>query len=100
MIKNDPGKSVIHAVVDVVAGFALAPGFADDSGDGGGGGGHDVAARFRQNLDVRREEAIDLGIYFARQRRERFDVRIIRRWESTADIQNLAPYSVVFLCVS
>ena len=43
MVEDDAAERVIHAVVNVVAGFAVADGLADDARDGGGG----VATRNR-----------------------------------------------------
>src|SRR5439155_1013213 len=50
---NDAAEGVINAVVDVVAGFAIADGFANDACDGSGGGGNEETARFGEDFDVR-----------------------------------------------
>ena len=40
MVEEDAGKGVVYAVVDIVAAFAVALGFADYLGHQRGGGGH------------------------------------------------------------
>ena len=84
-----PREGVIDAVVDVVAGLAVAHGLADDARDGGGGGGHQEAARLGQDLDVRREQAVDLGVDLPGQRAEGLHVPVVGRREAAADVEDL-----------
>jgi hypothetical protein len=55
VVENDAGEGVIHAVVDVVAEFAVAHGLADDFRDGGRGG------RAEGNGPARRESDVIFG---------------------------------------
>ena len=55
MVENDAAEGVINTVVDVIAAFAVANGFADDACDRSGGGGYEKATRLCENLDLLRE---------------------------------------------
>src|SRR5664280_3594308 len=52
VIKDDAGIGVIDAVVDVIAGFAVAHGLADDLRHRVPRAGHEKTARLGENLDV------------------------------------------------
>src|SRR5207237_1445683 len=89
MIEDNPGKSVINTIVDVVARFAFAPRFADDFCDGRGGGRNNETPRFSEDLNIRGKEAIDFRIDLPGESPNRFDVRIVSRRKAAPDINNL-----------
>jgi hypothetical protein len=88
MVENDATEGVINTIIDIVAGFAIPYSLPDDSCNRGGGGGYQESAGFRQDLDVRGEEPVNLAINFLRQRAERFHVTVIGRREASSYIEN------------
>ena len=89
VVENDARESMINAVVDVVAGFPVPHGLADDARDGHGGSGDEKAARLGENLNVLREQPADLGIDLFRQPTERLHVFVVVRRETAADVEDL-----------
>src|SRR5580765_4720739 len=89
MIENDPAEGVINAVVDVVAGFAVTHCLADDARDGRGCSSYQETARLRQDLNIPREQPVDLGVNLSRQQAERFHVPVVWGRKTSANIQDL-----------
>ena len=96
MVKDDAAEGVINAVVNVVAGLAVAHRFADDRRDGCGGGGHKEPARLGQDLDGFRKEAVNLGVDLPCQGAERLDVFVVGGGKAAADVENLERMSARF----
>ena len=96
MVENDAGKGVIHAVVDVVAAFAVALGLADHLGHQRGGGGHEEPARLGENFDIFREQPVQFGIDAFGQFLERLDSAVIRSGKSAADIEQFQIVAALF----
>src|SRR6202040_3154275 len=89
MIENDAAESVINAVVDVIAAFAVAHRFADHAGHRSGRGRHEETPRLREYFDVRRKQPVDLGVDLPREQTEGVDMLVVRRGKTAADVQNL-----------
>src|SRR5437773_4967261 len=89
MVEDDAAKSVINAVVDVIAAFPIAHGFSDDSCHRRSRGGHEKPPRLGQDFDIFREQSSNFDIYLLGQRAERFDMLIVWRGKSAADVEDL-----------
>src|SRR5258708_28636736 len=88
MVENNAAERMIDAVVDVVAGFAVPHGFANDPGDGSGRGRDQEPAGLSKDLDVFGEQTVNLCIDFLCQGAERLDVAVVRRREPAANIED------------
>ena len=89
VVEDDAGERVIHAVVDVVAAFAVAAGLADHLGHERGGGGHQEPARLGQDLDVLGEQPVEFGVDPPGQRLERLDLLVVGGGKAAADVEQL-----------
>ena len=80
---------MIDAVVDVIARLAVADGLAHDARDGVAGGGDHEAAGLGEDLDVLREETVDLGVDDLREIAEGLHGGVVRRGEAAADVDEI-----------
>jgi len=68
MVEHLAGKSVINAIVQIIAGFAVADGFADNFYDQGAGRGHHKPPRLGNHLDIILfKQPFDFRVYFFSQ---------------------------------
>ena len=89
VVEDDARKGVVDAVVDVVAGPAVAHRLADHACDRGRGRRHQEAAGLGQDLHVLREQPADLGVDRAREQAERLHVAVVGHREAAADVEDL-----------
>ena len=89
VVINLAGKSMIHAIIQIIASFAVANGFADNFGDQGAGCGHHKSAGFGNNLNVVfAEQAFNFRIQFFSQSGKRFYFGCVFDRKPAANIQN------------
>jgi hypothetical protein len=62
MVEDDARECVVHAVVDEIAGLAVAHGFAGDARDQRRDRGYKKPSGLGKNLNVLREQSADLGV--------------------------------------
>src|SRR5207248_5619283 len=83
------GESMINAVIDVVAGFAVAPRLADNSCDSRGRGRNNETARLGQDLNIGSKQAINFRVDLAGQSADRLDVGVVSGRKADSDVQDL-----------
>ena len=105
MVKNHAGKSVVNAVVNVVAQFSIAHGLADDFGNSRRRSRAQEPARFGKNLEFFRQRRIIFWkqpVQFAvddfRQFTERFDAGVVGRRKTAANIEQVHLVVTAFAC--
>ena len=65
MVEDDAGKRVIYAVVDEIAGLAVAHGFANDARDQSRSRGHKKPSWLGKNLNVIREQSFHICRFYS-----------------------------------
>ena len=87
MVEDHAGVGMIHTVVDIVAELPVAHGLAEDLGDGVPRSCDHEPPRLSQDLDVLREQAVELTVDERRQFTERLDAGIIGGGETATDVE-------------
>src|SRR4030042_3635614 len=95
MIVHHPRKRMIDAVIDMVVYFPLPPRFSDYLRDQCRGRGYDESARLRNDFGILRKEPVEFGVQYFRQPLEPGDVRVVGHGETSPDIDDAEPVSLV-----
>ena len=80
---------MVDAVVDVVAEFVVPHRLADDLGDGVTRRGHEEPTRLGEDLDLLREQPVELVVDLLGQVAELGHARVVGRGEPATDIEQL-----------
>src|SRR5262249_38819640 len=89
MIKNNPAERVVNAVINIIAALPFAHGFADDARNRSRRRRHQKTSRLGKDLNILREQSLNLRVNFLRKLAEWLHVLVVMRRETAADIENL-----------
>src|SRR5262249_38046830 len=89
VVKDDPRVGVVDTVIDVVAGLAIAHGLADYGSNTRAADRGKKAARLGENLDVLREEPLDLAVDHLGEFGEWPNTRSVGRRAAAADVEQV-----------